>query len=99
MDGASFLTADRKQATTTPLVTGYAHDAGATNPHDAFCDIRRRPTGFIDYDFYREAAMRERDRASQTLVMKLRGMFAGLFRLREADPGFAGIVNTQQACV
>jgi hypothetical protein len=80
MDHISAFTSDCHYATAALQRREQSDLEGVMAPQYSSRDIHRRPTGFIDYDFYREAAKRERERAKIAFVRKLLGMFATLSR-------------------
>ncbi|HEY5378247.1 MAG TPA: hypothetical protein VIJ78_01770 [Pseudolabrys sp.] len=99
MDHRSAFTSNREYATARLQGRGQPDRERVMAPQYSSCDIRRLPTGVIDYGFYREAAKRERDRAIMAFVRKFLGIFATLSRPMATDRGFAGTINTKRASV
>lgn len=93
MGHRSTFTSDYEYATATLEGREQPDHKRITAPEYRSCDIRRRPTGFIDYDFYREVAKRERERAKIAFVGKLLGMIATLSRPTGTAYEFAETIN------
>lgn len=99
MDHRSAFTSDQEYATATLQGRGQPDRERVMAPQYSSCDIRRLPTGFINYGFYRETAKRERDRAKMAFVRKFLGIFVTLSRPMGTDRGSSGTINTKRASV
>lgn len=72
---------------------GSLHSEPMMEPQHTFCDIRRRSTGFIDYDFYREAAKRERDRTKKSVCQEITWH---IYRVVSERPRLVRVAKTQR---
>ena len=93
MDHRRTFTSDYEYPTATSEGRDQPEHERVSAPRYRSCDIRRRRNGVIDYDFYREVAKRERERAKMAFVRRLVGMIATLSRPTGTACGFAETIG------